>query len=364
MKTPFDGFVRWGAGALLIGWCFLLSAEAAELPKEWKETPLGKSLFGEVWLGERFKPESLRGKVVVLDFWGCDHKEFSKTVGALAELNAKYHKYGMVALGAHARGPQKDEAVKAAREWGANYPILSGAQVHGLALTTIPYTVVFSPDGEIAWHGNAMGKKTILENAIRENLRNVKTEADLARQDQARKILSGREFDKVPDVAKAVWAGQFGTASKTCQSLQKKPGPAADQAKAILDALEVHAREKFDEADKQKAESPLTATDILKDIQAAYAGTDHAKSAADRLKDLAKDKDFQADMKAEKEYLDVVSVLDKLPPVPETLQELEAWKKTNKAAIDQAKSRGAAFKKKYPDSRFTKKLDERLGKFE
>lgn len=355
---------RWGViASLLLAWVGV-SAPAAGQDKSWKKSDLGQTLFGSAWLGAAVDKKTLENKVVLLDFWGYDVKPGHKLITHLAALNKKYHKYGLVVIGAHARGPAEEEAVKVAKARGANYSIISGAKIPALQLATIPHSVLFGPDGKIAWHDNATSKKTTLDKNIVELLKKVKSEAQLAREARAKKIFAGREYTKVPRAVAAVMAGQLGKAYKSCEPYAKKEDETGEQAQSLMASIESLANEMLDKVDRDKKESPVAAHAMVQDMLKAFAGTDFAKTASELLRDMMKDKEFQAAMKAEKEYLVIAGAVEKLPPRPDTLQELGAWQKANKSAITQIQRRAELFKKNYPDSRFTAKLDEAMKKLE
>jgi hypothetical protein len=355
---------RWGVIASLLLAVTGVSAPAVAQDKSWKNSDLGQTMFGPAWLGAEIDKKALENKVVLLDFWGYDVKQTHKFITHLSGLNKKYHKYGLVVIGAHARGPAEEEAVKIAKARGANYPIIAAARIPALNLTRLPVSVLFGPDGKIAWHDNATSKKTTLEKNIVELLKKVKSEAQLAREARAKKIFAGREYDKVPRAAAAVKAGQLGRAYKYCEPYAKKEDERGEQATSLMAAIESLANEMLDKVDRNKTESPVKAFAMVQEMQKVFAGTDFAKTASELLRDMMKDKEFQASMKAEKEYLVIAGAVAKLPPRPDTLQKLEAWQKANKTAITLITRRADLFKKKYPDSRFTAKLNEALKKLE
>ncbi len=355
---------RWGVIASLLLAGVGAAPPAAGQDKNWKNSDLGRTLFGSAWLGTKVDKKALENRVVLLDFWGHDVKPSHKFITHLAGLNKKYHKYGLVVIGAHARAPMQEEAVKIAKARGANYPIVSGARIPTLNLTTIPHSVLFGPDGKIAWHENATGKKTTLEKKIVELLRRVKSEAQLAREARAKKIFAGREYTKVPRAVAAVKAGQLGKAYKSCEPYAKREGETGEHAQSLMAAIESLANEMLDKVDRNRAESPVTAFAMVQDMQKTFAGSSFATTASELLRDMMKDKEFQAEMRAEKECLVIVGAVGKLPPRPDTLQAMDQWQKANKSAITQIRRRAELFKKKYPESSFIKKIDEAIKKLD
>jgi len=355
---------RWGVIVSLLLAGISVSTPVAGEEKSWKKSDLGQTVFGPAWLGAEVDKKALQNKVVLLDFWGHDVKPTHKFITHLSTLNKKYHKYGLIVIGAHARGPAEEAAVKVAKERGANYSIIAGAMIPTLQIATIPHSVLFGPDGEIAWHENATSKKTTLEKNIVALLKKVKSEAQLAREARAKKIFAGQDYRKVPRAVAAVKAGQFGKAYKYCEPYAKRKDETGEQAQSLMASIESLANEMFDKVDRSKQESPVTAYALVQDMQKVFAGIDFAKTASELLRDMMKDKDFQAAMKVEKEYLVIAGAVEKLPPRPDTLQALDAWKKANRSAITQITRRAKLLQKKYPDSRFTAKLDELMKKLE
>lgn len=334
------------------------ASRAAAGKKEWRQSALGRTRIGEVWMGKKVDIDLLRGKVVLLDIWGYDHKPSEKLLSYMVQLHKQYAAHGLVIIGVHADQAKQAEAVKVARENGVTYTIVAGVLVPDLEVNTYPHSILFAPDGSLAWNGSAKGSKTKLEAGIRALLKHVRTQEDFEREARIEKILGGREYKRLSETVRQIKMGRLGVAYKQCQFMQKKPGDAGAEATALLAGLDAAAADMFDRVDKNRTESPAATVKVLKDIQKMFGGTDHYKAATDLLKQLAGDKEFQAELKAEKEYLIITGGAAKLPPRPTTLMELEAWKSKYASPIRQIKRRIELFRKKFPDSRFVGKLDQ------
>jgi cytochrome c biogenesis protein CcmG/thiol:disulfide interchange protein DsbE len=102
--------------------------------------------------GKTLKLSSLRGKVVIVDFWATWCGPCRKGIPDLIELKKKYGKQGFEVIGVSVDTETKDQVIPFIKENGINYPVVYGDmnvyQQYG-GIRSIPTTVVIDKKGKI-----------------------------------------------------------------------------------------------------------------------------------------------------------------------------------------------------------------------
>jgi thiol-disulfide isomerase/thioredoxin len=346
---------RGRLGFVLVALAVLVGPTAAA---DWSQSDLGKTKMGEVWLGEAPKAEDLKGKVVLMEFWGVNCGPCIASLPHMVEWNNQCKKKGLVVIGAHAQGPLKDRALEICKKQKVNYTILANAQVPGLKFSGIPHAALFDPDGKMIWHGHPMDKQ--MAGLIVTNLKNVKSTEEMLRAERAAKILGQTEYAKLDSAAEKVKNGHFASAYKQCLAAKDKEGDVGEEAKALLAGLDADAKALLDKADQGKLDSPLTTENLLQQIAGEYAGTLHGDAAKKTLAELKTNADFQNEIKAEREYLTIAETVENIPERPDDPAKAKAWKARHTGNIRALQARIERFKKKYPDSPFGAKAERLL----
>ena len=84
----------------------------------------------DVWINadRPLKLSSLRGKVVLLDFWAFDCEPCKETIPRIEALHEKYAKDGLVVIGVHTPRADYEKDVtrlrKAVKDMGIRYPVV------------------------------------------------------------------------------------------------------------------------------------------------------------------------------------------------------------------------------------------------
>lgn len=123
--------------------------------------------------GKSFKLSSLKGKVVIIDFWATWCPPCRKGIPDLIELKKKYGKKGFEVVGVSVDTQTRPDVVPFMKEYGINYPIVYGnqsvTQQYG-GIESIPTTFVVDKKGKVI--GSYVGWKPIevYENQIKKLL--------------------------------------------------------------------------------------------------------------------------------------------------------------------------------------------------
>jgi thiol-disulfide isomerase/thioredoxin len=325
--------------SLVIGG-FLLGASA--MADEWSNSPLGKTTFGELWMGPALSADALEGSVVVIEFWGVHCGPCIASLPHMSQLASTLSSQGLLVIGCHAQGPAKDEAIAICTRQGVNYTIYANGNVPGkMGFPGIPHVFVFDHNGQIIFEGHPAEMDAAVQKAL------------AARPNP---LLGDMKYIKLASAATMVKAGRLGSALKECQKNKEKDADTAREAAYLTARLDKHIKKLQAKADGDRELAPAAVVEGLTALKQQLDGTDIAVKASETLKTLSADKDFQKSLAAEKEYKIISGALRKIG-WPGSAVERDAWAKRNGSAIKQIATRIEAMKKAYPANKLTARIE-------
>jgi thiol-disulfide isomerase/thioredoxin len=125
----------------------LPSVSAAEKKAKFSDWDLGKVVFGE-----RIARKDVKGKVVVLEYWGVKCPPCIASLPHLAEMDRKHRDDGLVIIGAECQMHSKDEMKPVLEKAKVDYTIVEGAE-GPIEVTALPRIFVFGTDGQLVFDG-------------------------------------------------------------------------------------------------------------------------------------------------------------------------------------------------------------------
>lgn len=166
---------------------------------------------------------------------------------------------------------------------GVKYPIaIDPPAGSAYGVRAIPDALLVGADGRVVWTGHPAGLK---EAEIEQSLQKVTFIPPLPeRHAKYNATLRQRKFGKAYlDIKKATTEGKIKT----------------EEAQPTLAGMEARMKGLLEESEKSRGEGDFyTAGKSLHELKIAFAGTDEAKKAADRLKELEKDQKARDQIKA------------------------------------------------------------------
>lgn len=308
--------------------------------------------LGKYVSGAKLTADDLKGKVVMVDFWGVNCGPCLAAMPGTAALNAELADFGLVVIGSHVQAGTHEQIKSVAASRGANFPITEQTRVSGGDdFQGIPHVMVFDHTGACVFRGSpkeaehkarlAVGEM-LVANAGREKLA---PQLNAAAAD-LRKGMS-------PQLVLPKVAGQLGGTKD-----------AAEDAKALLASMVAVGQKKFDQAKEAAEKDPVEAFLLVEKVPTVFKGTQLAKDATALITKLKKEKAVTAEIAA-RPALDAVKQFERaLATQPGADTATPEFQKANAAGLAQLKQKVTQMKKSWPDAKATAEalaIAERFG---
>ena len=155
----------------LLLWTSTLASAPAPLTPGMPAPPFSSARLD----GGKLALESLRGRVVLLNFWAVECPPCRIEMPELEKIHRRYSGRGLRVLGVTEMDPPRDEVARFVAEIGVTYPILldPGARIGGLyRIEAHPTSVVIDARGIVRFvnSGYLRGEEKEIERAVREAL--------------------------------------------------------------------------------------------------------------------------------------------------------------------------------------------------
>jgi len=227
----------------------------------------------------------------------------------LVGLNEKYKDKGLVIVFVGYESKAKLDAY--AKQYNITWPIAleptkNAQKVYGVR--GYPTSFLIAPNGKVAWKGHPAEKK--LEDMIKELLKKVKIDkggksADLG-EDPVKLKLREDVSEKLKFAVKQAARGELASALRMADRALSEEGSSEEEkkdAKYVKDEVEKHAAKLLAEADRLlKEKMPYEAKQLLYDTRKAFAGSDYATKAQEKLDSISSDEKLADELKAGEIY--------------------------------------------------------------
>jgi thiol-disulfide isomerase/thioredoxin len=316
--------------------------DGAEPPFNMKVTTSDIKL-GTQLAGAALTADDLKGKVVVVDFWGVNCAPCLAAMPGTAALNAELSDFGLVVIGSHVQDatPGRIRSVAASR--GANFPITDQTRVNGgNDFQGIPHVMVFDHTGACVYRGSPKEAEVKARLAVGESLV----------AGAGREKFHSQLTPVVSDLKKGLSPR---AALPRVVALQNSANPmAAADAKALLASLTAPGQKKLELAQEKIETDPVGAFVLVEKVPATYAGTPVAKEATALITKLKKDKAVKTELAARPSIETVRQIESQLAAKPDADKaSAPEFQKANAALLTQLRTTVTQMKKNWPDAKAT-----------
>lgn len=188
--------------------------------------------------GPKLTPKDFAGKVVAVEEFGFQCPPCRASLPHMAKLAKSLAGKPVVFLGSHVQGRADAAVRKLLQDAKCEYPVYQWFSVEGAPRSIgIPHAYVYDARGKVVWNGNPYSDYADFEKAIL-------SAAKSAGKPLSGSLVEGMELTTCKDVVRRLIPGQnFEPTLKLLQSRVDRGGPAAAEAKAILERCEAWAAE-------------------------------------------------------------------------------------------------------------------------
>lgn len=288
MNCMSQGFRPISLLAACLWWGTIFSASPAD-DFNMQVTTAGIRLGAHV-SGPHAGPDTLRQRVVLLEFWGVNCPPCIASMPKLEELHRQLQAGGLVVIGAHAQGGPAEAIRKTAADLGVTFTVVDGATVDGgMDFNGIPHCMLFDHTGACIHRGSPF---TVHDKAV------------AAVQASPAMVLAGRELVKLAGLEQTLRDERtYGSVLKKVAGMRASSDKeTADEAAFVADRLEAHGRQMLEQATSLKASDPLAAAALVQRCATAFRGSDVGSDASKALRDWKKEPAFQAAIKAGQQF--------------------------------------------------------------
>ena len=152
-----------------------LFAADKEAPSTAAKVNLSEFTFGKTLSGDTVTAESLKGKPVVVEFWGIHCGPCLASMPMLNGLAKRHESKGLKVIGAHSQEATEEEILKTIKTSKIKFPVTEGAR-SPLKFNGIPHSAVFASDGTMLFEGSPHDKG--FERAVRDAMKTATNSKD------------------------------------------------------------------------------------------------------------------------------------------------------------------------------------------
>ncbi len=317
--------------ALVMGVMGFGTAYAASEPAIGSPAPeFGGTTFFNTPKGGKVTMSSLKGKVVLLDFWATWCGPCVASIPHLIELHEKYHDKGLVIIG-HTDGSSQD-LENFIKQKKIPYIISVGPNIgDAYGVRGYPTVYIIDPEGKVSWTGHP---GEMPETAITEPLKRARVSTSPTPSfDKAASV------EKVANIESVIaQSGKVGAGVKMLEKMSTdKDATTASSAQATLQQISAWKIKVNAEIETLKTTGDVYgAAELATAVAASYVGHDDAKEFTTTATTLKKDPGYAAG----KEYQKLDAIPSEARKDPRFAKMVEGFLKKYEAGYyaDQAKA--------------------------
>lgn len=293
--------------------------------------------------GPKFDPADLKGRVVLVEYWGINCPPCLASIPHISELQEKYGRDQFIIIANQCQGADDAKAQSVFKGRGGsdmitviNHGDLTGANVSG-----IPHCFLFNHEGKLVYEGSPFDLDAPVESAVKNS---------------PGFLVAGRTYQKTQKQAAAIGALKSNLTGtlKSLRTLAKgEDATAKEEADYLLGKLNDFSERNMGKITKARSEDPVAAGETLARMVQLFGGDELGAPFEALVKELKSDKAFQAELKAAGILGDVRAQAAKIG-----LESSPEDAKRNRQAMTQIAENLKALLKKFPDTKAASQATE------
>ncbi len=208
----------------------------------------------------------------------------------LVQVQEKYKSQGLIVFASHCQQVEQAKVVALCRSKKVNYTVVDGARLQGDESKGIPHAWLFDASGKCVMEGHVEQFTAKIEELLRTEPHWI-TGGKKLESKEAKTIAEGLKAQK-----------PFGWALEQCEAILKKGGEskATEEATFLKERVVAEGERRLAEAKAMEEENAFKAELLYKEIEGTFKKGEAGNKAAERAKELKKDKAFQDEVKVGK----------------------------------------------------------------
>jgi len=257
---------------------------------------------GKTLSGPNLTLRDLKGKVVVVSYFGVNCPACLLEMPQLEDLYKKYQDQGVQVMGFEMQGSTAAATTAFIKDKRITFQISADGKVRSASAQTIPYIFLFGSDGKLAAEHVLIAD---LEAKLKE----------LAHEDFTAMAGPGPYVKLAPLMAQ-VKAGQLGEVLKSLREKKgSKDAAEAREANSMLNAFSAMAKSRFDKAATFKTTDPVRAMYQYQYIAQLFAGDELGDKATKEAEALKASANSASEAEADAAWKQIETLLESVRPV-------------------------------------------------
>lgn len=286
--------------------------------------------------GPKLDPADLKGRVVLVEYWGINCPPCLASIPHISELQKKYGRdqFVIVANQCQSADEAKAQSVFKGRGGSDLITVINHGNLPGSNVSGIPHCFLFSHEGKLLFEGSPSDLDAPVESAVKNS---------------PGFLVAGRTYQKAGKQAATIGAlkSNLGGTLKSLRTMAKgEDATAKEEAEHLLGKLTTYAEQGLAKIASERSEAPLSASESLARMVGLFGGDELGKPFEELVKELKADKAFQSELKAAAALSEIKAQADKIG-----LNGNAEDAKRNRAGMTQVVDGLRALIKKFPDSK-------------
>jgi thiol-disulfide isomerase/thioredoxin len=293
--------------------------------------------------GPKYDPADLKGRVVLVEYWGVNCPPCLASIPHISELQEKYGRDQFIIIANHCQNADdaKTRAVFKGRGGSDLITVINQGDLVGANVSGIPHCFLFNHEGKLVYEGSPFDLDAPVESAVKNS---------------PGFLVAGRTYQKTQKQAAVIGALKSNLTGtlKSLRTLSKgEDATAKEEADYLLGKLNDFSERNMGKITKARSEDPVAAGETLARMVQLFGGDELGKPYEDLVKELKSDKAFQAELKAAGILGDVRAQAAKIG-----LETNPEDAKRNRQAMTQIAESLKALVKKFPDTKAASQATE------